>query len=160
VNGVEQGFCQTSIDEEVLVSAITLNVLRFSSWPSNLSTSLNLCVYGDDLIQEAFTSLEKKAIGLSNLHVVTLAHLVDLDQCNALYISDVKQNNLIQVFHELKNKPILTIGINERFCETGGMVGLRKENGKLAIDINMRVIKESAMSVSSRLLSLSHIIEQ
>lgn len=156
----DNGLAQLAIEEENLVAALSLNILRFSTLPESSSTAFNLCVYGDNVTKEAFSSLESKTIGTRSLHVMPLSHLIDLDRCNALYINDVKANILSQLFNELRKKPILTIGSTESFADNGGMIGLRKTNGKLAIDINLRVINESAIVVSSRLLSLAKIVDQ
>lgn len=154
------GLAQLAIEEENLVAALSLNILRFSTWPESATNAFNLCVYGDNVTKEAFSSLEAKTIGTRSLHVTPLAHLIELDKCNALYINDVKANILSQLFNEIRKKPILTIGSTEAFADNGGMIGLRKINGKLAIDINLRVINESAIVVSSRLLSLAKIVDQ
>jgi len=154
-----EGLAQGGIEEESLVAALTLNTLRFTTWPQAFTTPFNLCVFADNITEDAFVRLESKKIGSTSLHVVTLAHLNDLDQCNALYIKEIKQNTLFQVFNQLKKKPILTIGLAEHFAENGGMIGLRHENDKLVIDINLQVLNESGIILSSRLLSLSNILK-
>lgn len=158
--GFENCFAQPAIEEENLVAALSLNIVRFTSWPEPHSNTFNLCVYGDNVTKEAFSSLEAKPLGPRNIHVVALDRLIDLDRCHALYINEIKQNLLFQVFNDVKRKPILTLGSTESFAENGGMIGLRKVNGKLTIDINLRVTNEAGIVISSRLLSLANIVEQ
>ena len=160
VMGFELCSAEAVIEEENLVAALSLNVLRFTSWPEPQSHSFNLCIYGDNVTKEAFNSLENKAVGSKSLHIVSLAHLIDLDRCQAVYMGEVKQSVLLQVFNDLRKKPVLTIGFGEAFAENGGMIGLRKINGKLAIDINLRASNEAGIVISSRLLSLANIVEQ
>jgi len=160
VAGFENCLTQAAIEEENLVAALSLNIVRFTTWPEPNSGTFNLCVYGDNVTKEAFNSLEAKPLGSRNIHVVILDRLIGLERCQALYINDIKPNLLSQVFNELKNKPILTLGYTESFAENGGMIGLRKVNGKLTIDINLRVTNEAGILISSRLLSLANIVEQ
>lgn len=157
---LESCFAQPVFEEENLVAALSLNIVRFTSWPEPQNSPFNLCVYGDNVTKEAFISLEAKALGNRNIHVVPLDRLIELDRCHALYINDIKQNLLTQVFNDLKRKPTLTIGSSDGFANNGGMIGLRKINGKLAIDINLRISNEAGIVISSRLLSLAHIVEQ
>ena len=160
VAGFENCLAQAAIEEENLVAALSLNIVRFTTWPEPNSSPFNLCVYGDNVTKEAFNSLEAKPLGSRNIHIVTFDRLIDLDRCQALYINDIKPNLLSQVFNELKKRPILTLGSTESFAENGGMIGLRKVNGKLTIDINLRVTNEAGILISSRLLSLANIVEQ
>jgi hypothetical protein len=60
---------------------------------------------------------------------------------------------------ELKNQPILTVGENMGFLKAGGMIGLEKLNGKMQLNINLPVIKQSELVVSSRILKLANIFE-
>lgn len=156
---VESCLAQPVIEEENLVAALSLNIVRFTTWPESPSSSFNLCVYGDNVTKEAFSSLEAKPLGSRNIHVLTLDRLIDLDRCQAIYIHEMRQNLLSQVFNDLKRRPILSLGSTEGFAENGGMIGLRKVNGKLAIDINLRVTNEAGIVISSRLLSLANIVE-
>ena len=160
VAGFESCLAEAETEEENLIAALSLNVLRFTTWPEPQTSNFNFCIYGDNVTKEAFNSLENKAIGSKSLRVVSLAHLIDLDRCQAVYISEVKQSILLQVFNDLRKKPVLVIGYGETFAETGGMIGLRKLDGKLTIDINLRASNEAGIVISSRLLSLAHIVEQ
>lgn len=147
------------MEEENLIAALSLNIVRFTHWPDQQSNTFTFCVYGDNVTKEAFSSLEGKAVNSRTIQIKSLSHLVDLDQCQALYLSDLKVNFLTQVFNELKHKPVLTLGASDNFADNGGMIGLRKQDGKLKIDINLHAVTDAKVVISSRLLSLANIIE-
>lgn len=151
---------ETSTEEENLIAALSLNIIRFSAWPEPQTTPFDLCVYGDNVTKEAFSSLEAKELGSRFLHVVGLDRLIELERCDALYINDINPNLLYQVLNDLKTKPVLTLSYSDSFAEKGGMIGLRKNNGKLVIDINLRACHEAGIVISSRLLSLANIVAQ
>jgi hypothetical protein len=65
---------------------------------------------------------------------------------------------LLQVFAEIKKRPLLTIGEDYDFAEQGGMIGLENVNGKIILHVNMAAVREANLNISSRLLKLAKII--
>ncbi|MGR9012854.1 MAG: YfiR family protein, partial [Gammaproteobacteria bacterium] len=82
----------------------------------------------------------------------------NFDQCHVLYISDLKQNILLQVFGEIINRPLLTFGGSFDFAVQGGMIGLENLNGKTTLHANLPVVRDSNVNISARLLKLTHIL--
>ena len=113
---------------------------------------------GDNVVQQSFASIDHKAVGNKTLHIIYLTRLRNFEQCHVLYVSELKQNVLLQVFVEIKNRPLLTIGEGYDFAELGGMVGLENMDGKITIHVNLPVVRESNLNISARLLKLAKII--
>jgi hypothetical protein len=153
----------STVEKQEVLVVLTLNLARFTDWPERVfnkkSPVFNLCVIGDNVVQEAFASIDKKIVKGKIVRIINIARLRNLAQCQLLYVSDLERNKLIQVFLELKNQPVLTIGENIEFLETGGMVALEKNSGKITLNINLPVIRQSGLVVSSRILKLAKIID-
>ncbi len=151
-----------SVEEHTLLAALALNIVRFTTWPPQmeppLNNVINFCVFGDNVVQESFASIDNKAVGKKTLRVINLSRLRNFDQCHAIYISELKQNVLLQVFVEVKKRPVLTIGEDGNFAEQGGMIDLRNDNGKISVYINLSVVQEANLTISSRVLKLAKII--
>ena len=75
-----------------------------------------------------------------------------------LYVSELKQNILLQVFAEIKKRPLLTVGESYDFAAQGGMVGLENVDGKITLHVNLAAAHESNLNISARLLKLAKII--
>jgi hypothetical protein len=149
-----------SLEEEKVLAALTLNIVRFTTWPADapIKDSIDLCVVGDNVVQQSFASIDHKAVGNKMLQVINLSRLRNFEACHVLYISELTQNILLQVFAEIKKRPLLTIGEGYDFAAQGGMVGLEKVNGKITLHVNLPVARESNLNISARLLKLAKII--
>lgn len=149
-----------SIEEQTVLAALTLNIVRFTTWPAeaHMKESIALCVIGDNVVQQSFASIDHKAVGDRTLQVINLSRLRNFEECHVLYISELKQAILLQVFAEIKKRPLLTIGEGYDFAAQGGMVGLENVNGKITLNVNLPVAREANLNISARLLKLAKII--
>jgi hypothetical protein len=149
-----------SLEEQTVLAALALNIVRFTTWPieAQIRETINFCVVGDNAVQQSFTSIDNKTVGNQILKIVNLSHLSNFEQCNVLYVSELKQNLLLQIFVEIKKRPLLTIGEGHDFAVQGGMVGLENVNNKISLYVNLSVVHESNLNISSRLLKLAKII--
>ena len=154
--------CSRSVEKQAVLTALTLNIARFTSWPEyvfiNTESILNLCVFGNNVIQLSFSKIDNKTISDNTIHIINLSRLRNLQQCQILYVSELERNRLIPLLAELKGQPILTVGENMAFLQAGGMVGLEMTNGKIQLNINLPMIKQSELVISSRLLKLANIV--
>jgi hypothetical protein len=151
-----------TLEEQTVIAALVLNTMRYTNWPkevqAQMKDSISLCIVGDNVLQQSFSSIEGKQVGNKLLQVVNLSRLRNFEQCHALYLSEIKQNILLQVFLEIKKLPLLTIGEGSDFANQGGMIGLENVDGKFTMFINLPVVRESNLNISARLLALAKTI--
>lgn len=149
-----------TLEEQSVLAALALNIVRYTTWPAEaqLKESISFCVIGDNTVQQSFISIDHKVVGDKTLQLINLSRLRNVEECNVLYVSDLKQAILLQVFSELKNRPLLTIGEGYDFAAQGGMVGLENINGKITLHVNQPVLRVANLTISARLLKLANII--
>lgn len=151
-----------TLEEQTVLTALALNIVRFTTWPDtperSMKDTIDFCVVGDNVVQQSFASIDHKSVGNRTLNMINLSRLSNFDQCDVLFISDLKQNILLQVFIEIKKLPLLTIGAGDDFAEQGGMVGVENFNNKMTLHVNVTAVREANLTISSRLLSLAKII--
>jgi hypothetical protein len=149
-----------SLEEQTVLAALALNIVRFTTWPTEarIEDTIKLCVIGDNTVQQSFAGIDHKAVGNKTLQLINLSRLRNFDQCHVLYVSDLQQSILLQVFLEIKKQPLLTIGEGYDFAVRGGMIGLENVNGKIILHVNLPVVRESNLNISARLLKLANII--
>jgi hypothetical protein len=150
-------------ENSTVTAALALNFARFTEWPGDVfesgGTSVRLCVLGDNVTQEAFSQIDTKQVGSRTLSVIHLARIKNSEQCHILYISALDRGSVIQLLAELRGKPVLTIGSEEKhFLEDGGMVLLKLVEGKMNIEINLNAANSSGLKISSRVLQLAKIV--
>ena len=76
-------------------------------------------------------------------------------KCHLLYIDDsalLLQKELIKLYEPFKP---LTIADNEWFLDSGGMINLVEVSRKIRWEVNHKVIKDSEISISSKVLRLA-----
>lgn len=149
-----------SLEEQTVLSALALNIVRLTTWPTQtqMKDTIALCVVGDNVVQQSFADIDHKTVGDKMLQVINLSRLRNFEQCHVLYVSNLKQAILLQLFVEIKKRPLLTIGESYDFAAQGGMVGMENVNGKITLHVNLSVVRESNLNISSRLLKLAKII--
>lgn len=148
-----------SVEKQAVLTALSINLARFTTWPERKNPALNLCVIGDNVVQESFADMNNITINSKTLRILNRSRLRYLSQCQLLYVSTLKPTVLRQVLVELKYQPILTIGEDMEFLKAGGMVGLENLDGKMQININLPAIDDSDLVMSSRILKLAKIFE-
>lgn len=150
-----------TLEEQTVLAALALNIVRFTTWPEqamqSMKETIDFCVVGDNTVQQSFSSIDNKAVGNKSLKIINLSRLSNFEQCHVLYLTDIKQNILLQVFVEIKKMPLLSIGDSEEFVAQGGMVGLENVNNKMTLHVNISAVREANLTISSRLLSLAKI---
>lgn len=160
------GTCRTAAadfaKEFVVKAAISLNLARFTEWPESVlpagSNFLNLCVLGDEAVQQAFAQVEKKASGKRLIHVIAVSQSSKLGSCNMIYLSGLDRIGTIKLLADIAGKPILSIGERNDFLELGGLINLEMKEGKINIQVNLDAVNRSGIKISSRVLSLATII--
>lgn len=148
--------------EYVVKAAISLNLTRFTQWPESVwnanSQNINLCVLGNRAIQQTFSQMENKAIGRRFLHVIPLDLPLNLEKCNVIYVSALDKRGVVQLLSGISGQPKLSIGEQDDFLEQGGLVNLDMKEGKINIQVNLDAVIRSGIKISSRVLSLTTII--
>jgi len=151
------------VEKQAVLAALTLNVARFTRWPefafNDAPNTLNLCVFGDNVVQQSFNNIENKIIHNKSIHIINISRLRHLNRCQLLYLSELNRNKLLPLLVEMKGKAVLTVGENMRFVQAGGMVGLEKINGRIQLIINLPTVKHSKLVISSRILKLANIVD-
>ncbi|MEE9337358.1 MAG: YfiR family protein [Methylococcaceae bacterium] len=152
-----------SMDKQTVLAALTLNIVRFTGWPEGIfdwnAPSINLCVIGDNIVQESFAGMENQTINGKVVQILNRSRLRNLSQCQLLYISGLERNILLQVLFDLKDQPVLTVGEGLAFIQAGGMISLEKMDGKMQLNINLPIVKQTDLVVSSRILKLAKIFD-
>ena len=155
-----------SVEKQSVLAVITLNIARFTIWPEyvfdNARATLNMCIFGDNVIHQAFENIDNKVINSNSttINIINLSKLRNLDRCQLLYLGEqLNRNKLTSLLMELKTQPILTIGETMVFIQAGGMVRLENNNGKIQLTINLPRVKQAQLIISSRLLKLAKIVD-
>lgn len=151
-----------AVEQYTVLAALTLNFARFTQWSeqafADLGNNLQVCLVGDNVLMQSFDSIAGKVVGTKVIKIINADKLRNLHQCNILFVSELPNNVLAQVFLDIKQYPVLTIGEGLDFIHSGGMVAMINTDGKIQLHINLPIVKNAGLTISSSLLRLAKIM--
>lgn len=145
-----------------LKAAYLLNFVRFVEWPPNAAPAgepLIVCIINDDSVaRELELTVEGRSVDGRTVTVVRLAASAPLPMCHVVYLAVSARKRSPGVIGEVKGKLALTVSDIPDFAETGGMVQLFVEGGRIRIAVNVDALQRANVRLSSRVLALATIV--
>jgi len=154
-----------SVNKEYQVKAAFMyNFAKFVEWPEHAfpddSSSIILCVLGENPFGTAINSIDGKIAEGKRLEVRLYENLEDIGQCHILFISSSKAEELPVILASLKNRSVLTVGDIEDFAKRGGVINFITKNNRIHFEINVNAAQRAHLKISSKLANLAKIIRE
>lgn len=140
--------------EDELKSAIVLSILRYSEFPRAVpDNTLTVLVFGRPSFAQVLRRVaEGKTVNGRQIRV----HDVKLGEtaraCQIYYVAADKSGAIKAALAEAQALGALSIGESDRFLDYGGAVNLLLIDGRMSFEVNMSVLDESGIEISSKLL--------
>ena len=152
------GFAKT---EQDIKAAYLYNFMKFIVWPGiEGQAEFNLCVIGDDPINEKLKMLESRPIHQLNLHVEQFYTPTKNKNCHVVFVGESETKFINKIIQFYSHTPTLTVSSSEDFIHKGGMIGFITLGNIIRFDINLKQAKNTQLSISSKLLELANKVEQ
>ena len=144
-----------------LKAAFLLNFAKFAEWPAlPADAPVRVCVAGDALVATALVdTLRGQTIDTHGLQAVQLPPDGSARECQVLFVSAAEARRIAALLGDANAGPVLTVSDAERFAQSGGMVELFVEAGRMKFAINVDAVQRSRIRLSSRLLGLARIVK-
>jgi hypothetical protein len=144
-------------------AALLFNFAKFVTWPAASFPSPDapfaIGVVGDDPFGPALENvLAGKVVGGRPIVIRRWRTIADAGECQILFIAASERTRWRRIFDILAQQPVLTVSDGPDFAPQGGMIGLTVVDGHLRFDINPVGATRAHLEVSSRLLSLAHVV--
>lgn len=145
------------LDENEIKAAYLYNFAKYVEWPKESAhPSITFCVTGSSSFNtSSIASLAGKTIKNRKTVIKEMGINDDISDCNLLFINASAREKLPQILRAATENSILTVSDIKDFTGIGGIIELVHLNNKIRFRINNRAAKESALKISSRLLSLA-----
>lgn len=125
---------------------------KFTEWPS-VSPVFHYCVYQDadftDLLRNSYSN--ETVVGAS-IEVNNINAQTTLDGCQLIYFPQAVSADFLKKIGKLA---ILSVGTQQDFTESGGIIYLFEEDQKLRFFVNNAAATNAGLKISSQLLKLS-----
>lgn len=151
------------VEEERLEALFIWQFLQFTEWPNTVpvgeaSGTSCIGIIGSTRVGMFLEELarQKKLPDGTTMTVKRIISPEDAEKCRIIYISSTTEPaKAAQLLTRMKNKPVLTIGHDERFMERGGIINLYNEDERLRFEVNLAEANNNKLKLSARLLRLA-----
>lgn len=145
--------------EVKLKAAYLYNFAKFIHWPEyvfvNKTSPLVIGVLGASPLYEELIPLAARTVRNRPITVEYFATLDTVQHCHLLYISPSVSGSLQSVLKNLHSTPIITVGDDRAFAESGGTIQFVTKRGRLRFIVNLETAQANGIKIDSQLLSLA-----
>ncbi len=142
-----------------LKAAMLLNFARFTSFPSQLESSVNFCFYGESPFIQRLSLFADETVHGVSVNARVIENLDEASQCNLMFIGSNQQPRIREILKTLESLPILTIGEMPDFAKMGGTINLINVGTSVRFRINHKASEKRKVNISSRLLRIATLVE-
>jgi len=154
----------TEFSADEVKAVYLFNFTSFVSWPddtfSEESAPFTYCSMNSKsaVVEPLAEILLGEKVGNRAVQYKTISSLSTLKNCQVLYIDQQKKVDVIGILAAVADAPVLTVSDINGFAEQGGGIEFSAKAGRIKLLINILKIKESRLSVSSKLLRIAELI--
>ncbi|MCF8719468.1 YfiR family protein [Nitrospina gracilis] len=151
--------------EYVLKTSIILKIFEFIKWPEekmihNSEPQFVLCIVGSNPFGNLFQRAQQEGVFRNKLIVKNFSSGSDLDSCHLAYIGESENENLEEVLHRTKGRPILFVGDTPGYSQRGVGINFVILNNRIRFKINRRAVEDRDIRISSELLNLAILVDE
>lgn len=136
------------------------NFTKFITWPNDDSGTFNICIVGQDPFGPLIDPIEKRTAFDLPIKLFRSSTLIKSQRCHIVFIGAENKEELIEkgVLLARDLGKSLSVGEGDAFAESGGMIGFVNRDGRIKLQINMRALQKSGLTVSAKLLEIAEIV--
>jgi len=144
--------------EYKIKAAYLYNFTKFIYWPPNNTTVFNLCLIGHNPFGNLIDPIEQKNVRGKKIILRNYAVLPKYFQhCQMIYFSS---STKIKNRRNKNFKGILTIGEQDNFIQTRGMIQFFRKNNRIKFYISQKNIEKNGLEISAKLLEIANVIDE
>jgi hypothetical protein len=146
-------------------AAFLYNFAKFVEWPvgafPDADSALELCIYGDDPFGPIIDRIvQSRTVQGRPIIVQHEVETTSLSACHLLFVGPVASEEMARIVQLTGGTPVLTVGETDWFIDSGGMIRLFLEGGKVRFEVNAGVAEQAQLKVSSQLLKLARTVRR
>lgn len=141
------------------------NLVNYIFWPNDMTNSFhNICLVNDPSMEDSFVQIQRKAKERGKvINVFKVTGSVDAflkeKVCHILFFTDESEQTGQFNLKPIHDQHILTVSATKNFSQNG-IVEFVFMDGRSKLILNVKNLKDSGLSASSKLLRLSKVISQ
>jgi hypothetical protein len=158
--GIADDRSPQAVPDTSVKAAFLYNFAKFTEWPALAAdASIVACVVGDDGIADALVeTVRGQTIAGHALEVLRPQERAVWRGCQLLFVAAAEIRRSTAALDSIKTLPVLTVSDGSGFSQSGGIIELYVDGGRIRFAINVDAAGRSGVRLSSRLLGLAKII--
>ncbi len=147
--------------ENAVKAGFIYNFTKFIKWPvsTNMYASFNVCLVGDERLEDGLQALEGKTVGDKKLSLRVNVSDDNLRSCQMLFVATDEDQAIRDLMRKLAGLPVVTVSDSPDFILKGGMIGLIRDGNRLGFEVNLVPASKAGIQMSSQLLKLSKSVK-
>jgi hypothetical protein len=146
-------------------AAFLYNFAKFVGWPdSAFSTEIApviFCVVEPDPFGDSLSgTVEGRKAGGRDIVILRDVRLDEMAQCHLVFAPNAQANAVARILQHEARSGILTVGEGPEFLESGGIISLVVDDGKVRFDVSTEAAEAADLKVSSQLLKLARHVKR
>ena len=144
------------VPENQLKAAYLIHLSEFTTWPEDKMqqlTHFNICIASDSLLREPLEQIKGREVKNKPLEILYDVPAENLNTCHIFYVED-KLNKKVFQQNLSKSASILTVSSDPDFVKEGGIIEYYRADDKVRMRVNLKVMTQSKLIISSKLLRL------
>jgi hypothetical protein len=150
---------EASPSEYDVKAAFLYNFGKFVTWPEDAFKQegrLVIGVLGDDPITPVLQrTVRDKSVQDKRIDVRRLESAKEAGGCQIVFISATEGGRLAEILKALDRSSVLTVSDIDDFAAQGGMISLLVDEKKVRFEVNLLVVEQAGLKMSSQLLKLA-----
>lgn len=133
------------------------NILKSTDWPAEAFANKNapvlvLGVLGKDPFGNFINGLTNKIVAKKPIVIKRYKSVQEVQGCHVVFISASESSALPQIFEQLRNSPMVTVGETAEFTKFGGMINLSLVD-PYKFEFSKKAWQKSGLKIDSRFLA-------
>jgi len=156
-----QSLAEENSIEYKIKAGYLYNFTKFITWPEDEAKTFNICILGKDPFGSVINPIEKRTVKTKPIRLFRIKTASEAKHCHIVYVSAISKKRL-KIPHLLtitSFSPFLTVGETKQFVQKQGMIAFFQREGKIRLHINLKVLRESGLDVSAKLLEIADIYQ-
>jgi len=163
--GTLTAYAQTSMSEYQLKALFLCNFAKYVDWPvealSGATKPLVIGIMGEDNFNgDLKRTIEGKTVNGREIIIKHIAAGADASDCPILFISSSENSRLSEILEKTSTLPILTVGEDASFLQKGGIINFTLKEGKIRLEINLKLAQKVKLQISSKLLNVAAVVKE
>jgi hypothetical protein len=152
-----------SVAENSVKAGFVYNFAKFVTWPAGTAqpegSALRVCTLGPALSGK-IALLDGRRAQSRSIQVRSATSPSEWLSCDILYLGLDDASRADEILTAVASAPVLTVSDLPAFVRSGGIIGLKVVDNRVAFDVNLAAARRSGLSISSQILNLAREVVQ